>query len=381
MERIAEALRMDPLELRRRNVLKEGASTATGQVLRESVGASEALETCARKGRYLQKRKECARWNREAGHATWRGAGLSLGYHGGGFTGGGEVFYASKAGVCVDADGALRVLAASTEMGQGAATVFSQIAADSVGVPFDWVCVETPDTSKVPNSGPTVASRTTMIVGALVERACRQLKAEMEKGAPHPKPWTRPTWLKAVKKFLGGKARREFIAQYEPPAGMQWDDKTYRGDAYGAFAYAAILVELEVDKTTYEVRVRKATTAVEIGKAVHPLFAEGQIIGGTAQGLGYALCENAVYRDGVMQNPHFTDYIIPTAADVPPMEVFLLEKPYAHGAFGAKGLGELPLDVPAPAAAAAVRQATGKWFFDLPILPEKICKALHEDKI
>ncbi|MBI5242208.1 MAG: xanthine dehydrogenase family protein [Elusimicrobia bacterium] len=380
MDRIAEALRMDPLELRRRNVLKEGSSTATGQVLRRSVGACDVLEACAKKGRYAKKVKECAAWNRKAKNATWRGAGLALAYHGGGFTGGGEDFYASRAGVALEADGAIRVLSASTEMGQGASTVFAQIAADALGVPFGWVSVQTPDTAKVPNSGPTVASRTTMIVGRLVERAARRLKAELEEASGRI-PKTRPLWLKAARKFLAGRGRREIISQYERPPGIHWDDKACRGDAYGAFAYAAALVELEVDKTTYEVRVRKVVTAHEIGRAVHPLFAEGQIIGGIAQGLGYALCENAVYKRGVMQNPHFTDYIIPTALDVPPMEVLILEKPYDYGAFGSKGLGELPMDVPAPAAAAALRQATGKWFFDLPILPEKICKALHEDHI
>lgn len=380
MERIAEALRMDPAELRRRNLLREGSSTATGQVLRQSVGASDALEACLRRSRYAQKRKACAAWNKRAKNPTWRGTGLSYAYHGAGFTGGGEVFYASKAGVALDADGGVRVLAASTEMGQGEATVFAQIAADALGVPFDWVETATPDTSKVPNSGPTVASRTTMIVGRLVERAARQLRSELEEAAGRV-PKSRPAWLKAVRKLLAGRPTREAVCQYERPPGQQWDEKTYRGDAYGSFAYAAVVVELEVDKLTYEVQVTKVTTAFEIGRAIHPLFAEGQIIGGLAQGLGYALTENPVYKRGVMVNPRFTDYIIPTAVDAPPMDVVLLEKPYEHGAFGAKGLGELPNDAPAPAVAAAIRQATGRWFTELPILPEKICKALHDDKL
>ncbi|HAH07647.1 MAG TPA: hypothetical protein DCM05_14185 [Elusimicrobia bacterium] len=380
MDRIAEALRMDPAELRRRNLLREGSSTATGQVLRHSVGAADALDACLRRSRYAQKRKACAAWNKRSRNPTWRGTGLSFAYHGAGFTGGGEVFYASKAGLALDADGGVRVLAASTEMGQGEATVFAQIAADALGVPYGWVETETPDTSKVPNSGPTVASRTTMIVGRLVERAARQLKAELEEAAGKV-PKSRPAWLKAVRRFLDGRPSREVICQYERPPGQQWDEKTYRGDAYGSFAYAAVVVDLEVDKLTYEVKVTRVTTAFELGRAIHPLFAEGQIIGGLTQGLGYALTENPVYKRGVMVNPHFTDYVIPTSMDAPPMDVVLLEKPYEHGAFGAKGIGELPNDTPAPAVAAALRQATGRWFTELPILPEKICKALHDDKL
>ncbi|MFA6028267.1 MAG: xanthine dehydrogenase family protein molybdopterin-binding subunit [Elusimicrobiota bacterium] len=377
MDKLAEALGLDPVEIRRRNVLRVGGVTATGQTLKDSVGAEDVLEACAKRSRFDRRRKECAAWNRKAGAPTWRGIGFSLAYHGGGFTGSGEDYLASKAGVALDAEGRLRVLAGSTEMGQGASTVFAQIAADAFGVPYDWVVVQQPDTSKVPDSGPTVASRTTMVVGRLVERATRRLREEFVK-AVGPVPASRPAFRRAALRFLAGAPSRESIVQYERPPGIVWDDKTYKGDAYGCFAYAALAVELEVDKLTFEVRVRKVWTAQEIGTVVHPRFAEGQIMGGTLQGLGYALFENPVYRDGVMRNPHFTDYIIPTAVDAPPMDVLILEKPYAYGGFGAKGLGELPMDVPAPAVASALRQALGRWFTELPVLPERICKALTE---
>ncbi|MFA6093349.1 MAG: xanthine dehydrogenase family protein molybdopterin-binding subunit [Elusimicrobiota bacterium] len=387
MERIAEVLGMDPVEVRRRNAVVEGSVTATGQVLREGVAAREVLDLCAKRSDFARRRKAFDAWNKKAANPTWRGIGFALAYHGGGFTGGGEDYLASRAGVALDADGGVRVLAASTEMGQGAATIFSQMAADALGIPYEWVRVQTPDTFKVPDSGPTVASRTTMVVGRLVERAARELRAELEKSGSLPlisgggarsggKAVSRAKWNAAARKLLAGKPSREFITQYQRPPGIQWDDKTYKGDAYGTFAYAALAVELEVDKRTCEVRVLKVVTAEEIGRVIHPLLAEGQVIGGTAQGLGYALMENAVYRNGVMRNPHFTDYIIPTAVDVPPMEVLFIEKPYAYGGFGAKGVGELPMDVPAPAVCAALRQACGCWFTRLPVLPERIFAAL-----
>lgn len=375
-EKIAQAVNMDSLELRRKNAFTVGSVTATGQVLRESVGASEVLERCVKRSRYALKRKQYSSWNKKEKNPTWRGIGLSLCHHGAGFTGSGEVYLASQAGISIARDGRIKVLAASTEIGQGTNTLFAQIAAETLGVPCDWIEVETPDTGKVPNSGPTVASRTCMIVGKLVQRAALQMKDELAKKGVSLKKMA--DLKKAGRALCSGQAVRRFVVEYEKPKEIIWDDKTYRGDAYGVYSYAACAVDLEVDKTTYEVRVRRVFTAQDIGKAVNPLLAEGQIIGGTAQGLGYALLENVVYSGGAMQNGQLTNYIIPTSADAPPMEVDIVEKPYSRGPFGAKGVGELPLDVPGPAVAAAVRHATGLLIGELPILPEKILRAHHD---
>ena len=378
MERIAEALGMDSVELRRKNAVKAGSVTATGQVLRESVGALDVLERCLKRSRYAAKRRDYARWNKAESKPTWRGIGLALVYHGAGFTGSGEVMLASRAGVGLTKDGRIQVLAASTDMGQGSTTMFAQIAAETLGVPFDWVEVEVPDTSKVPNSGPTVASRTCMVVGRLIERAAGRLREELAKAGVPLKG--KADLKKAAKLLCGGEPIRRFIVQYEKPKEIHWDEKTYKGDAYGVFAYAAVAVDLEIDKLTCEVRLRGVVTAQEIGKAINPVVVEGQIIGGTVQGLGWALLENPVYKNGVMQNSQLTNYVIPTFADTPPIKVELLEKPYSYGPFGAKGLGELPNDVPAPAVAAALHDATGHWFCELPILPEKILAALCDDQ-
>jgi CO/xanthine dehydrogenase Mo-binding subunit len=182
----------------------------------------------------------------------------------------------------------------------------------------------------------------------------------------------------AAKRLCNGNAERVFTAQYEPPPDVRWDDKLYRGDAYAVYGYAACAVDLEVDKLTHEVTVRQVVTANDIGKAIHPLLVEGQIMGGTLQALGWALLENVVYARGGMQNAQLTNYIIPTSMDTPPMRVELVENAYARGPFGAKGVGEIPMDVPAPAVAAAIHQATGALIPKLPILPEDIGAALRQ---
>jgi CO/xanthine dehydrogenase Mo-binding subunit len=189
-------------------------------------------------------------------------------------------------------------------------------------------------------------------------------------------PRTRAALVLLAARACGSEPAIRCDAEYRPPPGIVWDEEAYRGDAYGVYSYAAAVVDLEVDRATCEVTVRKLTTAQDIGRAINPLLVEGQIIGGTVQALGYALLELPVYRDGVMQNAQLTNYIIPTAPDVPPIEVILVEEAYSHGpGGGAKGVGELPMDGPAPAIASAIWRATGAWIPTLPLLPERIARA------
>jgi CO/xanthine dehydrogenase Mo-binding subunit len=377
-ERIAAALNKDALALRRLNLVREGSETATGQVLHESVGARDVLEAVVRRGRYKEKKKEHARWNRSRRHSTWRGIGLAVCHHGAGFTGSGEVFLASRAAVALTRKGEIRVLAASTEIGQGTHAMFSNLAARTLGVPQEWVTVERADTGLVPDSGPTVASRTCMIVGGLVERAARRLRERiLEFGNGMPSTPTEMT--RVARRLCGSEPTLRFEEQYVPPPEIQWDEETYRGDAYPVYGYGATVVDLEVDRTTFEVQVRRLTTAVDVGRALNPRLVEGQVMGGVTQALGYALLENADYRDGVMQNPQLTNYLIPTALDTPPLDVTIVSKPYSRGPLGAKGVGELPMDIPAPAVAAAIHDATGLLLTELPILPERILEASFND--
>jgi len=374
MERVAEAVSLDPVALRMKNVLREGSTLAVGQVLRESVGAAKALEECVKRSRFHDKRREYARWNWRTDFSTWKGIGLALVHHGSGFTGSGEVNLASRAAVTLTREGGIHVLSASSEFGQGTNTMFAQLVADTLGVPYAWVSVDTPDTSHVPDSGPTVASRTCMVVGRLVRNAALQMK-EMLLREHGQVPHTLPQLRQAARKLCGSELERRFEAQYERPAGMEWDEDAYRGDAYEAYSYAAVAVDLEIDKATWEIKVRRVTAVQDIGRPINPLLAEGQVIGGTAQALGYALLEAPVYKDGVMLNAQLTNYIIPTALDTPEMEVAFVATPYANGPFGAKGVGELPMDGPPPAVAAAVHDATGLWITELPILPERVAAA------
>ena len=377
VEKIAARLGLDGLAVRRKNLLREGSVTATGQVLTESVGAQEVLERAVAVSRYLTRKKDCERWNRRKSAPSWRGVGLAAVFHGAGFTGSGEVHLRSRATVSLLPSGDIEVEAASTEIGQGTTSILASIVADALDVPYDWIRVCTPDTAKVPNSGPTVASRTCMIVGGLLKRSADALRRALEnEGIPWPPT---PAALKrAARKLCASGRPFGFVQEYEPPRDIRWDDATYRGDAYGVYGYAAMVVEVEVDKLTCEVKVNEVFTAQDVGRAINPLLVEGQIVGGTAQALGYALLENAIFENGAMANASFTNYVIPTTLDTPEMLVAIVEKPYSRGPFGAKGVGELPMDVPAPAVAAAVHQATGLFLTELPLLPERISKAIHD---
>jgi CO/xanthine dehydrogenase Mo-binding subunit len=159
--------------------------------------------------------------------------------------------------------------------------------------------------------------------------------------------------------------------QYEPPPGIAWDDAAYRGDAYATYGWGCNVVEVELDPVTYEVRPTRVTAVVEIGRAVNPVMAAGQVEGGTVQALGYALLEEVVMREGRMANAQLTNYLIPTTLDTPPLDVTILESPYRHGPFGAKGVGEMPMSGPGPAVANAVR-TVGLDVRSLPITPEKV---------
>jgi CO/xanthine dehydrogenase Mo-binding subunit len=216
-----------------------------------------------------------------------------------------------------------------------------------------------------------------MIVGGLLKRSAEELRRALEReGAVSP--LTRSTLKRAARKLCADGRRFGLVQEYEPPSDIRWDDRAYSGDAYGVYGYAAMVVELEVDKLTCEVSIREVVTAQDVGRAVNPLLVEGQILGGTAQGLGYALLENAIFEKGVLANASFTNYVIPTTLDTPDVRVVIVEKPYSLGPFGAKGVGELPMDVPAPAVAAAILNATGIFPTELPVLPERISKAIHD---
>jgi CO/xanthine dehydrogenase Mo-binding subunit len=348
MDRIAAALNLDPVRLRDRNALRPGDTTATGQRMGADCSAREVLREAVKRTGFAKRRKALG--------GTNRGIGLSLFFHGSGFTGAGETKLASKASLALTQRGA-RILVANTEMGQGTRTMLAQIVADTLGVAYDDVEVNAADTGEVPDSGPTVASRTCMIVGRLLERCALELRDRL--GGLSPRAYLRRHGPLVVTK------------QYEKPPEMDWDESTYRGDAYGSFGWACDVIEVEVDRDTWAVRPIKLTTVHEVGKAIHPMLVAGQIEGGTAQGLGWALLEDVIMHEGRMVNHTMTNYIVPTTLDTPDMDIVVLERPYKHGPFGAKGVGEMPIDGPAPAVVNALRHA-GFDLREIPATPEKL---------
>ena len=367
MDVIAHRLGLEPAQVRQVNLLRDGQSTATGQVIDDGTDRVGVLQTALEASAYEQRRRERARLNRSHPYLR-RGVGLACFYHGAGFTGSGELHLQSRLRVAGLPDGRVEVLSANTEIGQGTLTVFTLIAAERLGYEPDDIVVATPDTARVPNSGPTVASRTAMVVGHLLERACDDLRRRL--GAPdgHGDALKRAirAWHRDGRGPLVGEAR------YEPPPGIAWDEENYRGDAYGTYAWATYVAEVEVDLRTYQVRVTDFTAVQEVGRVLHPTLATGQIQGGVVQAIGWALSEECVFRDGAMANHQLTNYVIPTAADVPPVRVLFLENPYPHGARGCKGIGELPMDGPAPAIANAVADALGVEPASIPLTPPRL---------
>jgi CO/xanthine dehydrogenase Mo-binding subunit len=165
--------------------------------------------------------------------------------------------------------------------------------------------------------------------------------------------------------------------QFTPYPGVPFDDKTYTGDAYPAFGWAAAVARVEVDLDTCEVAVRDYVAADDVGRAIHPILAEGQVEGGSLQAIGYATIEEMKLHDGRYLNDRLATYLIPTALDAPRITALLVEAPFSGAPHGAKGVGELPMDVGAPAIVAAIHDATGVWIHDLPATPEKILAAMH----
>ena len=374
MDHIAELLGMAPDELRRRNLLRPGQTTTTGQKIDEDIDLEHLMARAMAESDYETKRERFARENAAPGMKK-KGIGLAAFLHGAGFTGSGERYLNSLVAVDATAEGKARVLVSSTEFGQGTNTILCQIAAETLGIDYDAVEMGPPDTSVVPNSGPTVASRTSMVVGKLVHSAALGLKKTL--AASELLPWegyTTDEFVAAVRTYIARYGILRAESHYEPPPGVLWDDEHYRGEAYAAYAWAVYVAEVTVDLTTWGVTVDDFVAVQEVGRVLNPVLATGQIEGGVAQGIGWALYEKVMWNRGRMENNQMTNYIIPTSQDIPPIRVFFEERPFGHGAYGAKGIGELPMDGPAPAILNAIAHATGKQFDCVPLLPEDMLR-------
>ena len=384
MDRIAAELGIEPDELRRRNLLREGDSFPYGQSAPDPAGAELVLDRALELTGYRGKRAEPAPEGR-----LRRGIGLSLFLHGGGFTGDGEDRIDAKVKIVSRADGGVDILVSSVEMGQGASTVLPMIVAEALGLPAKMVRHLQPDTAVVPDSGPTVASRTTMVVGKVLVEACGDLATRAAEVLAEVEGLEPDTITFVAGRFVAGDrdfgdfaavsarifADRGEIAghgRYSPPAGQQWDQATHHGAAYQAYSWGCNVVEAEVDLDTMEVRPTRMTAVIEVGRAIHPVLAAGQVEGGVLQALGWGHMEEMKSECGRYVNDRMATYLIPTSLDAPRMMVEFAEMPTSRGPWGAKGLGELPMNGGAPALLAAIENATGIAGAEAPLTAERL---------
>ena len=361
MTRLAEALDMDPVEIRMKNLLREGDLLSVGTPLPQGVSITEVAEECARQSGWI---KTAVGWSRPAGFSSAvpgnpnlrRGIGFACSFKNVGFSFGAP----ENCWATVELHGGAEiermvVRHAAAEVGQGTHTVIAQMAAESAGLPFEKVELITADTATTENSGSVSASRMTFMAGNAVRGA---VSAALEKWKNEERP--------AVATY-----------QYRPPKTTPYHPETGKSEPNFAYGYVAEMVEVEVDLETGQVRLVNVTCADDVGRAVNPSQVKGQIEGAVVQAAGYAILENFVQKDGYCLTPGLSTYLIPTILDIPDqVNSLVLEYPDPIGPFGARGMAEMPFLPLAPAVTAAVRQATGAWIYSFPLTPERVLEAL-----
>ena len=341
----AHHLGVDPLEFKMQYLAKKGDETTTNGHIIEEVKLPEMLDVITRESDYWRKAKEYK-------SGCGRGIGIALYNHGGAFTGNGEQAIIKAHARLVKTGDRVSIQVGSTEMGQGFKTSLRKICAATLGVSIDQIEYLDPDTSKVVDSGPTAASRSTMVVGRLVERAAQEMKER----------WSEGDFTTEV--------------EYEHPDGYPWDQATFRGDAYLGYGWGVACVEVEVDKLTNEVKTLGVWSSHEIGKAIDELIVHGQINGGILQSLGYGSMEKLEVKGGRFKQKSMSDYVIPTSMDFPKQFYHIQENPYPWGPYGAKGMGELVFNGASAAYVDAVERALNTRFTSIPIPPEAIEEAM-----
>ena len=345
LDHLAHHLGVDPLEFKMQYLAKKGDETTTNGHIIEEVKLPEMLDVITRESDYWRKAKEYK-------PGCGRGIGIALYNHGGAFTGNGEQAIIKAHARLVKTGDRVSIQVGSTEMGQGFKTSLRKICAATLGVSIDQIEYLDPDTSKVVDSGPTAASRSTMVVGRLVERAAQEMKER----------WSVGDFTTEV--------------EYEHPDGYPWDQATFRGDAYLGYGWGVACVEVEVDKLTNEVKTVGIWSSHEIGKAIDELIVHGQINGGILQSLGYGSMEKLEVKGGRFKQKSMSDYVIPTSMDFPKQFYHIQENPYPWGPYGAKGMGELVFNGASAAYVDAVERALNTRFTSIPIPPEAIEEAM-----
>ncbi len=387
LDELASRLGMDPLEFRLRNVLRKGDETATSQVIGEGMDPAGTLERAREASRWDDERRSCEVSQEEGAGGKRRGIGVSTIFYGVALGAMGKGLAKAGAQVQVCGDGSVQVAVGTTEMGQGTETVLCQIAAEALGARFERVSMLEVDTSRVPDSGPTVASRATTLSGNAILDACRKIRSRMDREAARllsvspdevtaAEGWFRvrsaPDRRVSFDEVASvcAAARIPLVEQgYWAVEGTSFDERDGRGDAYLVYTFVTTVAKIEVDCETAEVRVLELTQAID-ASPVNPVLAEGQAQGGMLQGVGYALCENLVCEGGRILTPDLSTYVIPGTMEVPRYNVEFVRTCFPSGPFGVKGIGETPLIGVAPAVANALKAATGVRATRLPLTPE-----------
>ncbi|MEH7119893.1 xanthine dehydrogenase family protein molybdopterin-binding subunit [Neobacillus vireti] len=353
MGHLSKLANFDPLEYKRKYLVKQGDPTITKGKFRDPILVEEMIEDLLKASQYKTKKEEFRRFNQQ-NQRYKKGIGTSLFLHGCGFTGSGERDHIKATVKLVKStDDRVALKISNSDMGQGIYTTLSKIVAKELDLPFDRVLYPNPDTKEVPDSGPTVASRTTMIVGKLLERAAKKLRSQWQTGV-----------------------EQEVVENYVHREMIPWDEKNFTGDAYPAYSWGVNIVEVEVDTITGNVKLVKVYGNYEVGKVIDERIMKGQIDGGLAQGLAYGYLEKMTSHLGKIQQKSISDYGPPTSLDVVPIESKVFDNPYADGPYGAKGAGELTLIGGAPAVQAAIEDALQTSFQQIPITPEVIIDSL-----
>jgi len=387
VDRLAAELGMDPVELRLRNVLRPGSKTTCDQLLDHSVGIEECLTKVAEASSWKGRKKR-----REGSRVT--GFGVGCAYHG--ISTSRSTPDWSAASIILNQDGSITYRTGICELGQGAPIGHAKIVAEITGAPMESIRIEVPDTDSTPNAKPTHGSRGLMLGGTAAADAAIKLRERLVKvaadmlGCPEDDVELRDG--KALKRSAPSEsiglpevAEEIYIRGISPAVygfyaspKRYFDPETGLGVNYSVYTFAASVVEVEVDIETGRAEVVRVWPAMDVGRAIDPLVIEGQIHGAVSQGIGFALMEDLRLRDGVVLTPGFKDYVVPSALDTPWIdETIIVEEPYMHSAFGAKGVGEPAIISVVPAISNAIYDATGVRMRELPITAERLYKAMR----
>lgn len=362
MNKLAEALGMDPVEIRMRNLLDEGDLLSVGTPLPKGVSIKHVVEACARAAGWEKTERGWQRpagyvWNIEGSPNLRRAIGFACGFKNVGFSFGAP----ENCWAIIELEGGAEIEKATlyhagAEVGQGAHTVFIQMAAEALGLPIEKISLVASDTAYTYNSGSASASRMTFMAGNAIRGA-----AEL-----------------ALEKWRNEERPARAVYQYRPPKTTPFDPETGKSEPNFAYGYVAEAVEVEVDLETGQTRLINVWCADDVGKAVNPQQVQGQIEGAVVQAAGYALLENFITQEGQVLTKTLSTYLIPTVLDVPEkVESLIVEVPDPIGPWGARGMAEMPYLPLAPAISAALRQATGRWYDAFPYTPERVRQGLE----